>query len=71
MTDKKIKLLPVLLLFISFIMLCLAFVYYDFSNQIKNYKYSDKEEYDTVTEGLSFIEKMPIHFNIINKYFLI
>lgn len=69
MTDKKIKLLPVLLLFISFIMLCLAFVYYDFSNQIKNYKYSDKEEYDTVTEGLSFIENMPIHFNIINKYF--
>lgn len=69
MKEKKLILLSMILMVVSGIMLLGALVYYDFSDQIKKYKYSDLEEYESVKEGLNFIEKLPIHFNIINKYF--
>ncbi len=52
------------------IVLALAFlIYYNLNSNIKNYKYTDKEEYETVEKGIRFIEKLPIYFNIINQSF--
>lgn len=44
-------------------------VYYNLNNNIQNYKYTDKEEFETVEKGLNFIKKLPIHFNILNQSF--
>lgn len=59
------------LLFISFaIVLALAFlIYHNLNTNIQNYKYTDKEEFETVEKGLNFIKKLPIHFNILNQSF--
>lgn len=59
----------IFLMVLSAISLFGAVVYYDLSEQVKAYSYSDKKEYETITEGLDFINKLPIQFNIINKYF--
>lgn len=69
MKEKKFLILSIILMIISGAMLLSAVVYYDFSRQIKDYKYSDLDEYENIKEGLSFINTLPIHFNIINKYF--
>ena len=69
MEEKKYFLLSIGLMLVSGILLCLVVIYYDVTAKIKDYKYSNKEEYQNITEGLAFLEKMPIHFNIINKYF--
>lgn len=69
MREKKYFLLSICLMLISGILLCLAVMYYDVSAKIKDYKYSNKDEYQNITEGLAFLKQMPIHFNIINKYF--
>lgn len=59
----------IFLMFLSVVSLFGAIVYYDLSEQVKTYSYSDKNEYETITEGLDFLNKLPIQFNIINKYF--
>lgn len=69
MKEKKLVIISIILMMISGSLLIGAVAYYDFIGQVKNYKYSDLEEYENVSEGLSFINKLPIHFNIINKYF--
>lgn len=69
MKEKKLLTISIILMLISFSLLICAVCYYDFMDQVKDYKYSNLEEYQNVSEGLSFIEKLPIHFNIINKYF--
>lgn len=58
-----------LLMIISAIFLVIAVVYCDLSKQVVNYKYVDADEYEDVRIGLDFLDKIPIHFNIINKYF--
>lgn len=69
MKEKRIYILSIFLMIISGIMLLLAFVYYDLSDKVKNYSYSNLEEYENVRDGIAFINKLPIHFNIVNKYF--
>ena len=69
MKEKKYIKISILLMIISAIMLFTALVYYDLADKVKDYKYSDKQEYDDITDGLLFFSKFPIHFNIINKYF--
>ena len=71
MKEKKYFILSIGLMLISGVLLCLAFMYYDVSAKIKDYNYSNKGEYMNITEGLAFLKQMPIHFNIINKYFSI
>ena len=66
---KKYIKVSVFLMILSAIMIFTAIVYYDLADKVKDYKYSDKEEYDDITKGLNFLSKFPIHFNIINKYF--
>lgn len=63
------KHIPIFLMILSFSLLFLAALYYDFSNQVKNYRYSDSEEYEIIKQGLDYLDRLPIHFNIINKYF--
>lgn len=57
------------LLILSGIFLCLAITYCDILTKVEKHSFSTKEEYDTVTDGLAFLDKMPIQFNIVNKYF--
>lgn len=59
----------ILLIILSFLLLFLAFVYYDMTGKVKDYKYIDTDEYKDVKEGLEYLSGLPIHFNIINKYF--
>lgn len=63
------KYIPIYLIILSFILLFSAVLYYDFSSKVKNYHYSDSEEYENIKQGLDYLDKLPIHFNIINKYF--
>lgn len=69
--DKKRPLIffSVFLMCMSGVMLFSALLYYDLADKVKEQVYSDKVEYDDITAGLSFLEDLPIHFNIINKYF--
>lgn len=67
--EKKHFILSISLMVVSGILLFTAILYYDFSGKIKNYRYSDREEYENITEGLDYLAKLPIHFNIINQYF--
>ena len=69
MFRSKINLIIIILLFLSFNMLALGTICYALEDNIENYKYSDTSEYDTITTGLSFIEELPIQFNILNEYF--
>ena len=69
MKNRRDLIISIFLMILSGIMLILAIFYYDLSDKIKEYHYSDKEEYNNVTEGISFIKSLPIHLNIINKYF--
>ena len=62
--------LSIILMFASAIMISLAFVYYALEDRAISYRYSDIKEYTDINNGIKFIEKMPIQFNIINKYFL-
>lgn len=69
---KNIKfytLIALILLFISFNLLSLATIFYTFEKDIENYKYSDKDEYSNISNGLNLINSLPIQFNISNKYF--
>lgn len=58
-----------LLMFMSGIFLLSALIYYDLSDYVEDYNYSDYDEYVNVREGLDFLSKLPIQFNIINKFF--
>lgn len=58
-----------ILMIISAVFLIIAVIYCDLSKQVVNYKYVDTEEYEDVRMGLDFLDKIPIHFNVINKYF--
>lgn len=69
MKNKKYTIISIFMMLLSGIMLLLAVFYYDLSDKVKNYNYSDAEEYNNITEGIAFIKTLPIHFNIINKYF--
>lgn len=69
MKKNRNLIISIILMAISACLLFLAILYYDFTNKIKEYKYTDKVEYQNIKEGLSFLDKLPIHFNIINKYF--
>ena len=69
MKNRRDLIISIFLMVLSGIMLTLAIFYYDLSDKIKEYHYSDKEEYNNVTEGIAFIKSLPIHLNIINKYF--
>ncbi len=57
------------LIFLTIILAIAFLVYYSINSNIQNYKYSDKEEYEDVENGLHFIKKLPIHFNILNSSF--
>lgn len=57
------------LLILAGIFLCLAVTYCNILAKAEKHSFSTSEEYDTVTNGLSFLNKMPIQFNVINKYF--
>ena len=59
----------IFLLIGSFNLLALAVVYYQLEDKVVNYRYSDVEEYDSIQEGIDFLNKMPIQFNITNEYF--
>lgn len=61
--------LSIILMFASAIMISLAFVYYALEDRAISYRYSDIEEYSDINQGIKFIEKLPIQFNIINNYF--
>lgn len=69
--DKRKSLLffSIVLMFMSGLMLFGAVLYYDLVDKVTNQVYSSKEEYEDITDGLSFLNTLPIHFNIINKYF--
>lgn len=69
MSRKGYVNISILLMFISTIMITLAFIYYKLEAEVVNYRYSDISEYRDINEGIEFIEKLPIQFNIINKYF--
>ncbi len=69
MSRKGYVNLSIICLFISAIMISLAFVYYALEDKAISYRYSDLEEYSDINEGIKFIERLPIQFNIINKYF--
>lgn len=69
MSRKGYVNLSIVLMFISAVMITMAFIYYRLENEVINYRYSDIREYSDINEGIKFIEKLPIQFNIINKYF--
>ena len=69
MEEKKYIIISISMMLVSGIMLLLAVFYYDLSDKVKKYNYSTEEEYNNVKEGIAFIKTLPIHFNIINKYF--
>ena len=69
MSRKGYANISIVLMFVSAIMITLAFIYYRLEDEVINYRYSDIREYSDINEGIKFIEKMPIQFNIINKYF--
>lgn len=69
MEEKKYIIISISMMLVSGIMLLLAVFYYDLSDKVKKYSYSTEEEYNNVKEGIAFIKTLPIHFNIINKYF--
>ena len=69
MREEKSTILTIFLMSLSAVLLILAVFYYDLSDKVKTYRYSDKIEYDNITKGLNYLETLPIHFNIINKYF--
>lgn len=69
MNSKRYINLSVLLMFVSAMMIFLAMIYYSLEEKVINYRYSDVEEYNDINEGIKFIEKLPIQFNILNKYF--
>lgn len=69
--DKKKSLIffSIILMCMSGVMLFGALLYYDLANKVTEKVYSDRVEYEDITAGLSFLGDLPIHFNIINKYF--
>ena len=69
MKNKHAIIIAIVLLIGSFNLLALAMVYYQLEDNVVNYRYSDVEEFDDVQEGIDFINKMPIQFNITNEYF--
>lgn len=70
MNKNKLAIITaIFLLFGSFNLLAIAVVYYQLEDKVVNYRYSDTSEYDSIKEGLNFLEKLPIQFNITNEYF--
>ena len=69
MRKKRTIFLIVGLIFCSFVLLLSGVIYYDLSYQVKNYHYVNREEYDDVQKGISFIQKLPIQLNILNHSF--
>lgn len=69
MSRKGYVNLSIVLMLVSAIMITLAFIYYRLEDEVINYRYSDIREYSDINEGIKFIEKLPIQFNIINKHF--
>lgn len=69
MSRKGYVNLSMVLMLISSIMITLAFIYYRLEDEVINYRYSDIREYSDINEGIKFIERLPIQFNIINQYF--
>ena len=69
MKNKHAIITAIFLLFGSFNLLALALVYYKLEGEVVNYRYSDVKEFDDIQEGIDFIKKMPIQFNITNEYF--
>ena len=59
----------IFLLVCSFNLLALAMVYYKVEDNVINFRYSDDSEYSNIQEGIDFISKLPIQFNITNKFF--
>ena len=69
MKNKHAIITAIFLLFGSLNLLALAFVYYKLEDDVINYRYSDVEEYGSIQEGLDFLKKLPIQFNITNEFF--
>ena len=69
MNNKHTIITAIFLLFGSFNLLMLAYVYYQLESDVINYRYSDENEFYSIQEGIDFISKMPIQFNITNQYF--
>lgn len=61
--------IAIILLVCSFNLLALAVVYYKVEDNAINFRYSDDSEYANIQEGIDFIKKLPIQFNITNKFF--
>jgi len=67
--ENKIRLIAIFLLVMSFNLLVLSAFYANLEKEVVNYRYSDVAEYDSIKEGISFIDSFPIQFNITNEYF--
>ena len=59
----------IILLSLAVVFALTFLVYYSINSNIKNYKYTDNYEYSNVDDGLKFIRKLPIYFNITNQAF--
>lgn len=68
-TKTNYTIISVILMILSAFCLITALLYYDLAGKVKDYKYIDNDEYEDAKLGLKFLSKLPIHFNIINKYF--
>lgn len=59
----------IFLLVASFNSFALGTIYYVFDDHIEEFRYSDNDEYSSISEGLKIINKLPIQFSITNQYF--
>lgn len=66
---KKCRIISLVLMIFSGIILCSVIIYCDILSKVENYNYSTKEEYENVKAGLELLDKLPLQFNIVNKYF--
>ena len=67
MREEKSIILTFFLMSLSAVLLILAVFYYDLSDKVKNYRYSDKIEYDNITKGLNYLE-IVMAYAIKNNY---
>ena len=69
MNSKRSITICIILLILSTYLLIVTNAYDELKSRVINYKYVDNEEYTDTNEGVDYINSLPIHFNIINKYF--
>ncbi len=69
MKSKKDEKLMIIFISLTVVFALTFLVYYSINSNIKNYKYTDNYEYSNVDDGLKFIRKLPIYFNISNQAF--